>query len=99
MPGAAAEGVVVGVGVDAVEDGVGVVALVQEVVEFEAEDEALPFVLGGGEGHIIETTCFIGVGFFQCEPLSRLLDKIVAKVTKKGRKFQTSCPVFFRYTV
>ena len=93
--GAAAEGVVVGVGVDAVEDGVGVVALVQEVVEFEAEDEALPFVLGGGEGHIIETTCFIGVGFFQCEPLSRLLDKIVAKVTKKGRKFQTSCPVFF----
>ena len=36
--GAAAEGVVVGVGVDAVEDGVGVVALVQEVVEFEAED-------------------------------------------------------------
>jgi len=62
--GAAAEGVVVGVGVDAVEDGVGVVALVQEVVEFEAEDEALPFVLGGGEGHIIETTCFIGVGFF-----------------------------------
>ena len=38
---AAAEAVVVGVGVDAVEDGVGVVALVQEVVEFEAEDEAL----------------------------------------------------------
>ncbi len=35
---AAAEGVVVGVGVDAVEDGVGVVALVEEVVEFEAED-------------------------------------------------------------
>ena len=33
--GAAAEGVVVGVGVDAVEDGVGVVALVQEVVEFD----------------------------------------------------------------
>ena len=30
--GAAAEGVVVGVGVDAVEDGVGVVALVQEVL-------------------------------------------------------------------
>ena len=50
-----AEGVVVGVGVDAVEDGVGVVALVQEVVEFEAEDEALPFVLGGGveEGHAL----------------------------------------------
>ena len=58
--GATAEGVVVGVGVDAVED---------------------------------------GVVFFQCEPLSRLLDKIVAKVTKKGRKFQTSSPVFFRYTV
>ena len=53
--GAAAEGVVVGVGVDAVEDGVGVVALVQEVVEFEAEDEALEFVLGGGveEGHAL----------------------------------------------
>jgi len=52
--GAAAEGVVVGVGVDAVEDGVGVVALVQEVVEFEAEDALLPFVLRGGveEGHV-----------------------------------------------
>jgi len=51
----AAEGVVVGVGVDAVEDGVGVVALVEEVVEFEAEDEALEFVLGGGveEGHAL----------------------------------------------
>ena len=49
--GAAAEGVVVGVGVDAVEDGVGVVALVQEVVEFEAENEALPFVLGRGVEH------------------------------------------------
>ena len=35
--GAAAEGVVVGVGVDAVEDGVGVVALVQEVIEFESD--------------------------------------------------------------
>ena len=53
--GAAAEGVVVGVGVDAVEEGVGVVALVQEVVEFEAENEALPFVLGRGveEGHAL----------------------------------------------
>lgn len=53
--GAAAEGVVVGVGVDAVEDGVGVVALVEEIVEFKAEDEALPFVLGGGveEGHVL----------------------------------------------
>ena len=53
--GAAAEGVVVGVGVDAVEDGVGVVALVQEVVEFEAEDALLPLVLGGGveEGHAL----------------------------------------------
>ena len=53
--GATAEGVVVGVGVDAVEDGVGVVALVQEVVEFEAEDEALPLVLCGGieEGHAL----------------------------------------------
>ena len=52
---AAAEGVVIGVGVDAVEDGVGVVALVQEVVEFEAEDEAFEFVLGGGveEGHVL----------------------------------------------
>ena len=39
--GAAAEGVVVGVGVDAVEDGVGVVALVQEVVEFEERDMRL----------------------------------------------------------
>ena len=53
--GAAAEGVVVGVGVDAVEDGVGVVALVEEVVEFEAEDEAFPFVLCRGveEGHVL----------------------------------------------
>ena len=53
--GAAAEGVVVGVGVDGVEDGVGVVALVQEVVEFEAEDEVLELVLGRGveEGHTL----------------------------------------------
>ena len=53
--GATAEAVVVGVGIDAVEDGVGVVALVQEVIEFEAEDEALEFVLGGGveEGHAL----------------------------------------------
>ena len=53
--GAAAEGIVVGVGVDAVEDGVGVAALVQEIGEFEAEDEALEFVLGGGveEGHAL----------------------------------------------
>ena len=53
--GATAEGVVVGVGVDAVEEGVGVVALVQEVAEFEAENEAFPFVLGGGveEGHVL----------------------------------------------
>ncbi len=52
---ATAEAVVVGVGIDAVEDGVGVVALVQEVIEFEAEDEALPFVLGRGveEGHAL----------------------------------------------
>ncbi len=52
---AAAEAVVVGVGVDAVEDGVGVVALVQEVIEFETEDEVLPLVLGGGveEGHAL----------------------------------------------
>ena len=52
--GAAAEGVVVGVGVDAVEEGVGVAALVQEIGEFQAEDTLLPFVLRGGveEGHI-----------------------------------------------
>ena len=52
--GAAAEGVVVDVGVDAVEEGVGVVALVQEIGEFQAEDALLPFVLRGGveEGHI-----------------------------------------------
>ena len=52
---AAAEGVVVGVGVDAVEEGVGVVALVQEVGEFQAEDALLPFVLRGGveEGHAL----------------------------------------------
>ena len=60
--GAAAEGVVVGVGVDAVEEGVGVVALVQEVVEFEAEDEALEFVLGRGveEGHALVLVGKIG---------------------------------------
>ena len=52
---AAAEGVVVGVGVDAVEEGVGVVALVQEVGEFQAEDALLPLVLRGGveEGHAL----------------------------------------------
>ena len=52
--GAAAEGVVVDVGVDAVEEGVGVAALVQEIGEFQAEDALLPFVLRGGveEGHI-----------------------------------------------
>ena len=52
--GATAEGVVVGVGVDAVEEGVGVAALVQEVGEFQAEDTLLPFVLRGGveEGHV-----------------------------------------------
>ena len=52
--GATAEGVVVGVGVDAVEDGVGVVALVQEVGEFQAEDALAEFVLRGGveEGHV-----------------------------------------------
>ena len=46
--GSAAERVGVGVGVDAVEEGVGVVALVQEVVELEAEHEALALILGGG---------------------------------------------------
>ena len=53
--GATAEGVVVGVGVDAVEEGVGVAALVQEVGEFQAEDALLPFVLRGGveEGHAL----------------------------------------------
>ena len=52
---AAAEGVVVGVGVDAVEEGVGVAALVQEVGEFQAEDALLPLVLRGGveEGHAL----------------------------------------------
>ena len=51
---AAAEGVVVGVGVDAVEEGVGVAALVQEVGEFQAEDALAEFVLRGGveEGHV-----------------------------------------------
>ena len=53
--GAAAEGVVVGVGVDAVKEGVGVAALVQEVGEFQTEDALLPFVLRGGveEGHAL----------------------------------------------
>ena len=53
---ATAEGVVVGVGVDAVEEGVGVAALVQEIGEFQAEDALLPFVLRGGveEGHIFK---------------------------------------------
>ena len=53
--GAAAEGVVIGVGVDAVEDGVGVVALVQEIGEFQTEDALLPLVLCGGveEGHAL----------------------------------------------
>ena len=52
---AAAEAVVVGVGVDAVEEGVGVVALVEEVGEFQAEDALLPLVLRGGveEGHAL----------------------------------------------
>lgn len=53
--GAAAEGVVIGVGVDAVEEGVGVAALVQEVGELQAEDALLPLVLRGGveEGHAL----------------------------------------------
>ena len=53
--GAAAEGVVVGVGVDAVEEGVGVAALVEEVGEFQTEDALLPLVLRGGveEGHAL----------------------------------------------
>lgn len=44
--GAAAEAVVVsvGVGVDAVKDGIGVVALVQEIVKFQAKGEALDFI-------------------------------------------------------
>ena len=52
--GSAAEGVVVGVGIDAVEDGVGVVTLVQKVVEFEAENEAFEFILCRciEEGHV-----------------------------------------------
>ena len=40
----AAEAVVVGVGVDAVKDGIGVVALVQEIVKFQAKGEALDFI-------------------------------------------------------
>lgn len=53
--GTTAEGVVVGVGVDAVEEGVGVAALVQEVGEFQSEDALLPLVLRGGveEGHAL----------------------------------------------
>ena len=50
---ASAEGVVVGVGIDAVEDGVGVAALVQEIGEFQTEDALFPLVLCRGveEGH------------------------------------------------
>ena len=53
--GASAKTIVVAVGVDAVEEGVGVAALVQEVGEFQAEDALLPFVLCGGveEGHAL----------------------------------------------
>ena len=52
---AATEAEVVAVGVDAVEDGVGVVALVQEIVEFEAEYEPFQLVLRRSveEGHAL----------------------------------------------
>ena len=41
--------------IDAVEDGVGVVALVQEIGEFQTKDALLPLVLRGGveEGHAL----------------------------------------------
>ena len=53
--GATAETVVVGVGVDAVEDSVGVAALVQEIGQFQTEDALFPLVLSRGveEGHAL----------------------------------------------
>lgn len=53
--GAAAKAVVVGVGVNAIEDGIGIMTLVQEVVEFQAEDKTLPFILSRGveERHVL----------------------------------------------
>ena len=53
--GATTEAVVVGVGIDAVEDGVGVAALVQQIVEFQTKDTQLPLVLNRGveEGHAL----------------------------------------------
>ncbi len=53
--GATTEAIVVGVGIDAVENGVGVAALVQEVSKFQSEDALLPLVLSRGveEGHAL----------------------------------------------
>lgn len=53
--GATTEAIVVGVGIDAVENGVGVAALVQQVGEFQTEDALFPLVLCGGveEGHAL----------------------------------------------
>ena len=52
---ATAEAVVIGVGVDTVEDGVGVAALVQEIGEFQTEDALFVLVLRRGveEGHAL----------------------------------------------
>ena len=53
--GTTTKAVVVGVGIDAVEDDVGVAALVQEIGEFQTEDALLPLVLRRGveEGHAL----------------------------------------------
>ena len=45
---AATQTIVVGIGVDAVENGIGVVVLIQQIVEFQTEDETLEFVLNRG---------------------------------------------------
>ena len=42
------EAIVEGIGVDTIEDGVGIMALVQEVGEFETKDEAFQLILNRG---------------------------------------------------
>ena len=56
---ASTEAIVEAIGVDAVEDGVGIAALIEQVVKLETEDEALELILCRGveQGH-----AFVAVG-------------------------------------
>ena len=88
--GATAEAVVVAVGIDAVEYGVGVTALVEKVGQFEAEDEAFQFVLCRGveQRHVFvlvggELAAHVVVGKRDVERLNRK-EMDVAAVGERG---------------